>query len=318
MPSFALSLPKPLERWLAEPPPHHVFEITERSLAVVSPAEPEKGVLEMLPERGLTASPSTPNITQSSEYRDALVRLAGTAHGRRRTAALVIPDYAVRMAVLDFQEFPAGEPERDALLRFRLRKSVPFHIEEAQVSYSIQLTEANHMEVLAVAIARPILAEYEDIIAAAGFRIGLVAPSSIAALPLFVRTVLAMEKKSARSLTLVAKLAGSIMTVLLLQESHIRVVRCLDLASEGSPLLDWDAASESILDLLQQTAAYAEDLIGQPIDRLLVCGWGSEGETLAQTIDRDWDVRCRPVLSRFGNPSQEDAGLLGLLEQYAA
>ena len=33
--------------------------------------------------------------------------------------ALVIPDYAVRMAILDFEEFPAREEERISLSRFR-------------------------------------------------------------------------------------------------------------------------------------------------------------------------------------------------------
>ena len=43
-----------------------------------------------------------------------------------RTMALVIPDYAVRMAILDFEDFPAKPEDRIKLLHFRLRKSVPF------------------------------------------------------------------------------------------------------------------------------------------------------------------------------------------------
>ena len=81
-------------------------------------------------------------MVRPQSFRDALMRM-GPAPQRQQTAALVIPDYAVRMAILDFEAFPSGEEERGALIRFRLRKSVPFHIEEAQVAYSIQLQEQN-------------------------------------------------------------------------------------------------------------------------------------------------------------------------------
>jgi type IV pilus assembly protein PilM len=313
-----LALPESLQRLLAEPPPDQVFEITERSLAVVSPKEPGKGVLEMLPERGLTPSPSAPNISSADEYREVLRRLAGTAHTRRSTAALVIPDYAVRMTILDFQEFPPGEPERDALLRFRLRKSVPFHIEEAQVSYSAQVAEPGRLELLAVAIARPILSEYEEIFTAAGFRVGLVTPSSLAALPLIARSAAELPGgRNAGGLTLAAKLAGSVITVLLLQGEKVRVVRCLNLASgAGVPVHETEV--ESILNLMQQTAAFAEDQIGVSVNQVMLCGFGVQTEELARTMQEELQVACYPVRSRFGVPTPEDAGLLGLLEQYAA
>lgn len=257
-------------------------------------------------ERALAASPAAPNLLKPQLYRDALAALS-QAPLRRTAAALVIPDYAVRMAILDFEEFPAGDDERTALLRFRLRKTVPFHIEEAQLAYSIQLQHPKEVEVLAVAIARPILDEYESIFTEAGYRVGLVTPSSLATLPLCA----APEKE----LTLLAKAAGSTLSVLLIEESRVRLIRALDLEGADEEV---KREEQTILPLLQQTLAYAEDQVGQSVSRLLLCGFGAETERLGKLAQREFRIPYAQVRSKFGTASQENAGLMGLLEQYAA
>lgn len=279
--------------------------MTETSLAAASPRNPAQTKQEILTERAATASPAAPNFARPQLYRDALEALS--AHPLRRTAAaLVIPDYAVRMAILDFEEFPPGEEERNALLRFRLRKSVPFHIEEAQLAYAIQVQEAKHIEVLTVAIARPILLEYEGIFTDAGYRVGLVTPSSLAALRLC---------GGEKGLTMLAKAAGSTLSVLLVEQNRVRLIRSLDLSSGGEEL---EKEEHTVLPLLQQTIAFAEDQIGQAVARIFLCGFGADVERLGKLAQREFRIPYEPVRSRFGAASQENAGLLGLLEQYAA
>jgi len=258
-----------------------------------------------LTERAATASPAAPNFARPQLYRDALAALS-PGPLRRTAAALVIPDYAVRMAILDFEEFPAGEEERNALLRFRLRKSVPFHIEEAQLAYAIQVEEAKHIEVLTVAIALPILLEYEGIFTDAGYRVGLVTPSSLAALRLCT---------GEKGLTMLAKAAGSTLSVLLVEQDRLRLIRSLDLSSGGEEL---EKEEHTVLPLLQQTIAFAEDQIGQPVARIFLCGFGADVERLGKLAQREFRIPYETVRSKFGPASQENAGLLGLLEQYAA
>jgi type IV pilus assembly protein PilM len=297
-----------IQRWITEPPPDHLFEITETCLSAASPRSPGQSRQEILGERALAASPSAPNLLKPHLFREALPRLTGGKAPKRTATALVIPDYAVRMTILDFEEFPETDAERIPLLRFRLRKSVPFHIDEAQLAYAVQLKEAKRVEVLVVAIARPILDEYERIFTDAGYRVGLVTPSCMATLPLC--------SDAASGLSLLAKAAGSTLSVLLVENRRVRLVRCLDLA--GSEHEEADREDRSILALLQQTLAYAEDQIGHSVNRLLLCGFGPETESLGKVAQREFGIAYSPVRSRFGAASQENAGLLGLLEQYAA
>jgi type IV pilus assembly protein PilM len=259
-------------------------------------------------ERGLAPSPSAPNLLKPQLYRDALPRLAGATGSKRRTAALIIPDYAVRMATLDFDAFPSGEQDRLALLRFRLRKTVPFPIDEAQVSYSIQFEREKHVDVLAVAIARPILDEYESIFVDAGYRVGVVLPSSIAALRLC--------GKEAQNLKVLVKAAGKTVSVLLVDKVRLRVIRSLDLSNDEE-VID-DIRGDAVLPFLQQTLAYAEDQIGQPAAQILLCGFGAATTRLGQSAEQEFGIPYAPVHSKFGIASQDNAGLLGLLERYAA
>ncbi len=103
------------------------------------------------------------------------------ASGKRgRKAALILPDHAVRIAVLDFDSLPEKEEERRSLLNFRLRKSVPFDVDEAALSYYPQ----DGKKVLVALAPMEIVAHYEAPFRAAGLHPGLVTVSSLAALDL--------------------------------------------------------------------------------------------------------------------------------------
>jgi hypothetical protein len=103
--------------------------------------------------------------------------------------------------------------------------------------------------------------------------------------------------------------------VLLLEQGRVRLVRCLDFTlGEGE---DVNQGDFHILSLLQQTLAYAEDQIGQPATRLLLCGFGSHSDAFGRLAQKELGIQAAGIQSRFGAASQQNAGLFGLLEQYA-
>ncbi len=249
-----------------------------------------------------------PNLIKPQLYRDAIGRVSESNNVRRNATALIIPDYAARMAILDFEEFPANHGERLSLLRFRLKKTVPFHIDEAQLSYSIQRNQPGRVEVLAVTVARPILVEYETLFVEAGLRVGMVLPSLLAALTFC--------GQSHRGITLLAKTTQTTLSMGLVEEGRLRLVRCIDLGTEE--LEGSDHSDSAVFPILRQTLAFAEDQLGQPVNRAMLCGFGPETDALGERIEEEFGIPFAFVKSRFGPALPENAGMLGLLEQYAA
>ena len=56
---------------------------------------------------------------------------------RSRDVTLVVPDAAVRVLLLDFDQLPSKMTEALPVVRFRLKKLLPFDAEDAVVSYQV-------------------------------------------------------------------------------------------------------------------------------------------------------------------------------------
>ena len=65
---------------------------------------------------------------------------------KRRPAAVILPDYAARVSVLDFDSFPSSPEEQLSLVRFRVKKTIPFDIDSAAVSYWVQPADQGRRE----------------------------------------------------------------------------------------------------------------------------------------------------------------------------
>jgi type IV pilus assembly protein PilM len=322
-----------LERWIKERPPDFLFEVNQEGLACATPSGAGEPLSEAVPPASLLPSPATANVLNLEAFRSALAKLAPSATGgRKQTAGVVFPDYAARMAILDFDEWPDDPAQRTALVRFRLKKSVPFAIDEAQISYSIQRRTANSAgrtaaDILAVAMDQRILKEYEGIFTDPHFRVGMVVPAGVACLSLFPEPVPVGGRPP---LSLLLKLSGSILTVLLLEDEAIRLVRCVDFSAPVVPDGE-DAGStpappaavvpfsviDDTLPVLTQTLAYAEDEIGHTVDRLILSGFGEAASDVGLVAEAEFQLAWEVLHSRFAEPKSY-AGLLGLLERYAA
>src|SRR5580658_2939915 len=210
-----------ISRLVKDPPPEHAFEISE---AGISYARGSSTSFLAFEPGTISVSPSTDNVLRP----DAVAEMIGAiapANGvkKRRPAALILPDYAARVTVLDFDSFPTLAAEQLPLVKFRIKKTIPFDIESAAVSYYVQPSSGGKkVEVLAVTMAFDIVARYEALFRAAGFHTGEVTTSSLAALSLY----------HGEGVAVVAKLSGKVLTVTVLSGGTVKLFRCVTL--EGS------------------------------------------------------------------------------------
>src|SRR6202042_970851 len=101
---------------------------------------------------------------------------------RLRDVTVVVPDSAARVLFVDFDQLPAKAAEALPVVRFRLKKLLPFDADDAMVSYQVMSSDKNSIKLLAVAMPKAVLEENESLVLSAGYLPGAVLPRTLAAL----------------------------------------------------------------------------------------------------------------------------------------
>jgi type IV pilus assembly protein PilM len=198
-----------------------------------------------LAEGALIPGLKVPNITDRSAVVGALEKALGDINARSGELTIVVPDVATRVLLLDFDTLPARRQEALAVVRFRLRKMVPFDVETAAVSYQAMAQKPGAMSVLVTVMPGDVLAEYEDAAHEAGYEPGAVLPSTLAA-------AAALDGSRA---ALMVNHTGHSVTTAVTQEDEMLLHRSVELPTE--PL----AREEEMAQALITTLAWYEDTL---------------------------------------------------------
>lgn len=246
----------------------------------------------MLPEIGEV------NLRAPQSVAEAIRSALEQVEPRTRSVTLVVPDSVVRVFVLDFDAFPAKAAEAVPVMKFRLRKMVPFDVEQAGVGYQVLTQSKTECKVLAAVVPGPILAEYEAAVRAAGYEPGAVLPSSLAAL----------ETVDSEGAALTANLSAAVLTTTIVAENDLLLYRTLDLPADAV-----QRATE-VQRGIAVAAAYYEDKVGARPTVLHYSGRESRMEFARWIGDpelRVADLVERPVDLSVGRVSV--AGVAGAL-----
>jgi type IV pilus assembly protein PilM len=253
----------------------------------------------------LNVSPLHDNVVEPEMLAREVRSIVPPAPGKkRRKAAVILPDYCSRLTVLDFDSFPKDPAEQNTLVRFRVKKTVPFDVDSAAVGYHVQTrggSNGKKLDVVVVVTALEIVARYEAPFRAAGLHPGLVTVSTLSALSLV--------PAAPPALYVVAKLAGRVLTVSVVEAGALKLVRCVELP---------DITPAEIFAILIPTIAYMEDELERRPDRVLLSGFGEQDLATKAEWEGELGVPVDVLRSRFGIASQSNAGLLGYLEAEAA
>jgi len=288
-----------LKALLQEAPPAMAFEITEAGIAAARIGA--RAELDFVPLRPgtLAVSPVKENVLDHDDFIIAVRSLAGTQVARKRKdVALILPDFSARISVLDFDTFPKDPKEQASLIRFRLKRSVPFDVESALLCNWAETTEKGKADVVVVIAPLEIVSRYESPFRAAGMNPGLITTSCLAAL----------ELAPEAGLSVIAKLTGHVLTIVVRDKAHLKLVRCLELQA---------MELDDIAAVLVPTFVYIEDNLGRRADKLLLCGFGPSAAEAEARFAAELDVEVEPLRSPLGTPGENNAGLLGYLRSIA-
>jgi len=258
-----------LSRLFAPPRPLVAVEIGARHVAALRlgagrPGLVEAHAVEALPDGAVVPSLGASNLADAPAVAAAVGRVLGAVGGARHVA-LVVPDSAAKVTLVKFDQVPARESDLDAMLRWNIRKSLPFKIESAQVTWTAGATDAaGGREFLVAASRRDVIEEYERACLAAGAHPGIVDLATFNLINL-------QAALGGGGDGLLVHVAADYVSLAIVRDGHVIVFR--HRGAEGE---------ESLADLVHQTAMYYEDRLGgKGFGRVVLAGASSGPDGLA-------------------------------------
>ena len=175
------------------PVPPHVFALGRRELRYAAftrrrgedALELAEAAAVPLAENVLGAGPLGAPLADLEAFRGALGQLLARVGGKVERASLVLPDAWARAFVVELGDLPDEEPQRSEVLRFKLKRLVPFRVEELRVAASPLAPLAGQQEPLRVLVAfaaEALCGALERVFAERGVRLGQIVGSTQALL----------------------------------------------------------------------------------------------------------------------------------------
>jgi type IV pilus assembly protein PilM len=290
---------------VGDPPPLLVFEISEQGVAGVrrnsKTLAVEARAFHPLPHGAVEPSAVKENVHDPNELQQAVQTvLRDLGPAKRPDAALILPDDSSRLTVLDLDKLPADARERLALIRWRLKKTVPFDIERARISYQPQPSPGG-VSVLVAATPPEVVQQYEAPFQQAGLFPGYVSLSTAAALNL----------THGGGMIVLAKMAGRTLTIVALANSAVRMIRHVDLAEQPPEAVE--ARLQDMVSDLYPTCVFIKDNLGAEVSKLLLCGFGNLLQPALALFPRELGCEVEPLRCPSGVVNGTEAGLWGYI-----
>lgn len=263
---------------------------------------------EALPPGAVHPALAASNMPDVGAVGKVVTSVLSQLGGRAPRVALVVPDMVAKVSIIRLERVPAKDVDLREIVRWQVRKSAPFPIEQAVMSISPGAPGSESGRDFVVSLAREdVIRQYEQACAMAGAHAGIVDLSTFCVL----NGVVAGAGAPAGDWLLVHAADASI-TVAVIRGEHLIFYRHRGEESEGT-----------LSDLIHQTAMYYEDrLSGTGFARAWLAGAGRRAD--AADVMRDLETRLgmqvhlvdpsvAPGLAERGATSPELADVLAPL-----
>ena len=223
---------------------------------------------------GLTAL----NVSDVPALSQSIARMLGQlGSGKPSRVSLLIPDTVAKVSLLKLEKVPEKSADLREIVRWQLKKTSPFPIEQAVLSISPGASSADGTGEFVVAIAREdVIHQYEQACLMAGAHAGLVDLSTFGV----INTIMSSSSAPSGDWLLV-HVTGTYLTLAVMR---------------GNTLLFFRNRGEeegTLADLIHQTAMYYEDrLNGGGFGRVLIAG-GAQLPGGAESVRRGLEDRLK-------------------------
>jgi type IV pilus assembly protein PilM len=209
-----------------------------------------------LPSGTVAGSLTDTNIRNLEAVRSNLKDLLSHAGFKGSEIVVIVPDDAARIAFLTAERLSKDPEVVQTFIRWKLKKTVPFEVDQAQVAFRVLRPQhgSTSVDMLVAISPRSVVEEYESLFDSLGIHPGLVLPSTLAALNLF---------DVPPEDTLFLKIAPDCMTTTVFRNRRMQFYRRVTVMS--------------LYDAVYPTVMYYQDKLGgKALEQLTVCGYDSD------------------------------------------
>ncbi len=221
------------------------------------------------------------NLVNLIAVKSAFESVCSRLRAKNEDVAILVPDPVVRVFVQHFDEFPRSPQEAVPMLRWKLKKSVPFEVEETLISYMRQAPREGGVDVVTALGRLRIVREYEALAENLGLNPGVVLSSSLAAVSLL----------SDHRPTMLARIAGQALTTVIVRDGVLCGYRCTELPVSGTLL-----TPQMLLEEIYPVAAYYQDTWQEGIQGVRVAGLGARLPEFVRPLQDEFHCEVRSLL----------------------
>jgi Tfp pilus assembly PilM family ATPase len=219
-----------------------------------------------MPPGALVPSLTAANVHNRQAVIDVIGRVLERT-GRPRRIGLIVPDLVAKVSFVRFEQPPARAADLEQLVRWQVRKTAPFAVDEAQVSFVPGLKATDGQEFVVSLARRAIVEEYESICAEAGAHAGVVDLATFNVINAVLASAPPVAASGADSDWLLVNIAPDYASIAILRGKHLIFFRNRVADEEGT-----------LPDLVHQAAMYYEDrLSGGGFARVFLTGAAGAG-----------------------------------------
>jgi type IV pilus assembly protein PilM len=255
--------------------------------------------IETLAPGALVPSAIETNLANPSAVKSAVTSVCTRLGAKDEDTALLLPDPVIRVFVQHFDDFPRSSSEAIPMLRWKLKKSVPFEVDETLLSFMRQSPRADGVDVVTGIARLRIIREYESLVDTLSLRPGVVLSSTLAAITLL----------DDRKPTLLARVSGTSLTTAIVREGVLAGYRCTELPTHAG-----EVTPQMLLEEVFPLAAYYQDTWQEGIQAVRVAGLGVRLPEFVRPLEEEFKCEVRSLLSaaqlegKFGEDARSLAG----------
>lgn len=226
------------------------------------------------------------NIADEDELAGLLEELVTSAGmGRQQKWSIALPETATRTIILTLESAPAARSEVEEILRWKTERGFGAPLEDLRIARARLPTDAQGRARYVVAAARlDVLAGYENVFAALGWRAGLILPRHIGEARWLIK-----DRAPNDALLISSHAEG--FTALLVRQAQPLITRFVSCEPEDRE----DELYRLLLFYRDRAAVSSDDAPPSLIERLLVVGEGFNKNRVSEIVNDTLGIALQPL-----------------------